>query len=274
MNPLTKVLLIVSFLIVGKLTNNSFAQSNTLLPIAKDGKWGIINLEGDILIEPQFDFMPVFDKNGLATVFEYGKMGVIDSLATNIISSKYDDLRIISRQHYLVSNDGMWGMIKNDESIVLPIQYSQILPLSSQYLLVKKDSLAGLSNFEGKLEVPIKFDNVTIANAPFYLVQSENKWGIYQRNEGVIQSTIYDNIESEADSIFLIEKDDKWGVYLPSVRKETIPVEFDSEEVLKEGFPYIIVTKKGLKGIYHKDGAEILSPSALDIHLLTDLSQH
>jgi WG containing repeat len=50
------------------------AASNKLYPVFKDGKWGYINNQGKIVIEPQFDAARDFH-DGLALVSKYDKSG-------------------------------------------------------------------------------------------------------------------------------------------------------------------------------------------------------
>lgn len=259
------IILLIFSLGTIQVRNLLFGQSKTLLPVVVNGKWGIINPQGNILIKPQYDFMPKFDEFGLATIIRNGKLGIIDSMGTTVISSQYDDIRIIDQQLYLVSNNGSWGIIKKDEAIILDIEYSQIESLSNKYFQVKKGDKTGLINYKGKKVVPVDFKDIELALEGYYLIKNDNKWGIYQEDQGLIQPCIYDKIKKNSHGNFFIKKENKWGLFLTKEKKVSIEPAFDLVDVLQGSDLYITPYLDNLKGIYQNNGSVILEPTANNI---------
>jgi len=59
-----------------------------LLPVKVGAKWGYINLEGNFVINPQFDVASLF-VDGRAMVWKDDKIGVIDTEGNYVVSPKY-----------------------------------------------------------------------------------------------------------------------------------------------------------------------------------------
>ncbi|QNK62406.1 WG repeat-containing protein [Pedobacter sp. PAMC26386] len=91
---------IYSVIIAMLLSNTGIAQektSNAQYPwLAKSGKFGYCNLEGKVLIQPEFDGGDPF-KNGYAVVCKNGLYGVINEVGKVIVPLKYPSLQIYAK---------------------------------------------------------------------------------------------------------------------------------------------------------------------------------
>jgi ribosomal protein L37E len=77
-----------------------------LIGVRVGDKWGYINTQGEIVIEPQFDYIRPFEKNGLARVF-VGEMIYLDW-----------DVR--------GPGDGKWGFVNTQGEIVIEPQFDDV----------------------------------------------------------------------------------------------------------------------------------------------------
>ena len=59
--------------------------------VKKDGKWGFIDKNGKVVIEPQYDFAEPFSE-GLGKVKKDGKWGFIDKSGKVVIEPQFDDV--------------------------------------------------------------------------------------------------------------------------------------------------------------------------------------
>ena len=69
--------------IYDSIDENSLSDEE-LIPVKKDSKWGFININGTITIEPRFDYALGFSE-GLAGVQINNKWGYIDSTGQILI---------------------------------------------------------------------------------------------------------------------------------------------------------------------------------------------
>src|SRR6478735_673546 len=84
------------------------AQAQKMLPVKQHGKWGFINLDGKIVIEPAYDEAAVF-KNGYAVVGINGKRGIIDSVGKIVIPAEYEGAEPLA-SGYFALRKGKWSL--------------------------------------------------------------------------------------------------------------------------------------------------------------------
>lgn len=88
-----------------------FFESN-ITAIKKDGKWGFVNTEGDIIIEPQYEDARTFGK-GIGAVQKDGTWGFVNSENRMVIEPVFEDAKCFSSNGIApVKSKGTWGYIK------------------------------------------------------------------------------------------------------------------------------------------------------------------
>ena len=87
----------------------------TYAAVQKDGKWGFIDAEGKVVIEPQYDDARSFS-NGYAAVQKDGKWGFINSDNEMVIEPEFEDARGF--------NSLMRSFVKKEEKWYLLCLYS------------------------------------------------------------------------------------------------------------------------------------------------------
>lgn len=105
--------------------------SNGLFRIIQNNKIGFANMDGQIVIKPQFQFIYSFNENGFAIFCEQGTWNTLE-VGINVIKGK-------------------WGAIDKKGKIIIPAIYDS----GSENYLEKGDKLYKL-NKQGKLEFKSK----------------------------------------------------------------------------------------------------------------------
>jgi len=149
------------------------------------GKWGIINLSGELLIEPKYDYIDFFGLTDCyktvigALYFDNApngqlllkgtKSGVIDSEGNIIIPTIYDWVEEIAPNLWAVNNSGevfynddyqeeywtvqggKWGVINSENEEIVPIEYDVIM---KNWFRVKDLIIVqnGTKHFDGSLD--------------------------------------------------------------------------------------------------------------------------
>ncbi len=244
------------------------AQNQQFLPVIVKGKWGVINKNGQVLVQPKYDFMPVFSEFEMATIIENGKMGVIDTLGNSIVPSEYDDIRVINRQVFLVSQQQRWGVLKKNQSLVLPIQYSQILPQPDRaHLLLVKDSLRGMADLQGNLKVPVQYEDAAATGVHNYFqIKQNGGWGIYQAEKGEVFSAKFDAVTMHSAEMVFFQQNKKWGGYHFAMADTTLPAMFDTLTLLTDYDPFVVTHLDRKKGLYTLEGKELIPTRAMEFH--------
>ncbi len=189
----------------------------------KDGKYGVMNLTGEITIQPNYEDIKEA-KSGIFMVKQNGKYGIIDKQQESKVAFNYTsifyyenaDIYIAEKEDY--SNDiidntftvRLSGILTDldEEKGYIAIKQEQeekyynfkfeekkIAEIKTGNTLFKskKDGKYGFVNKEGKVVVDYIYDDVTEQNSYGYCgVKKDGKWGSIDNQGKVVQEPTYD----------------------------------------------------------------------------------
>lgn len=127
--------------------------------LEKDGKCGVVNNKGLIIVPFKWDNIAYFSQ-GLAAVQMGGKCGYININGDVVIPIEYDETRnFIGAGFASVKKGGKWGIIDIQNNVIVPFEYDAALTSSNeeecdntpskQLFLVSKDSTWGVIDVNG-----------------------------------------------------------------------------------------------------------------------------
>ncbi len=170
------------------------AVSDSLFLIEYNGKKGISNTKGEIILEPQFDGLTNFDENNLILIQgeKFGNYSLTDG---KIIFPNFNSIvRAFGKGMYKVSSE---------EGVLITNSDGKILLSSSDRIEFWNDSLAIVFN-EGNIalynlykeEKVLEFDSYKVINESngIMMIQSEDGYGLYSSESGIILNSSYDQI--------------------------------------------------------------------------------
>ncbi|WP_304334222.1 WG repeat-containing protein [Conchiformibius steedae] len=129
-----------------------------LASVQQNGKWGVINKSGKVVIPFQYDEYLTFSE-GLAGAGKNGRWGFINKSAKVVIPFQYDNALEFKEGLTLVKQNGRWGVINKSGKVVAPIQYDGITRgYPGGWIAVKKNGKWGFINKSGKVVIPIQYD--------------------------------------------------------------------------------------------------------------------
>ena len=209
-----------------------------ILKFMKDGKYGIISIDGKVILEPIYDEITSLGyKRGEILVKKDNKYGIIDETGKTVIKIKYDsiesdkyytDENFYKKSGYIVCNitsDGYrYGYYDYEGNKVLETEYNQI---------------TRLTQIENKNDI--------------YLIVAKNgQYGVYINNNKII-NTQYQSIEYNSGlEMFIVEKTGKYGV-IKENGTEILDVQYSEIQIngiyiyAKNNDEQIIFNEKGNK---------------------------
>ncbi|MDH6355045.1 hypothetical protein M2132_001382 [Dysgonomonas sp. PH5-45] len=216
-------------------------------------KWGYVNDEDSIIIEPIYDYAQPF-KNGIAKVARNNCWGLIDT-ANNIVTPLVYDFILKSECDGLrrVRRDGKWGLLNAQNELIVAPQYDQMKPfgqtfkdsLFSDLAQVYKDNKVGFINCFGEEVIPAVYDTIEL---PFgndtndtYRTCLNGKYG-YVSGKGVLCNPVLDKAPKRLS----------YSGY-SSKNKELATIIGRYAEVVYKGEPYIFA-ETGVLFKYKKFG--------------------
>ncbi len=129
---------------------------------SKKGRFGIIDLNGKVIVKPTYDGLRCFSKNISAT--KAGKCGFIDFKGNILLPFEFDEIEKLNQIGFLVEKNEFLGFLNNDLKLIIPVNFKVIKKFYSHYLLVSDGIKFGLYSFAGEEIIPLLYDRIQIFN--------------------------------------------------------------------------------------------------------------
>jgi len=285
------VILIIMFIIAIKSLLSSDSSASKLVStnyflINKSNRWGVIDNNASIIIEPTYDEAiiipnskkPVF----ICTYNTNYEDGTYETRVLNAkgkeIFTKYD--RVMALENYdennnmwyednvlLVEKDGKYGLINFEGNEILDINYEKIYTLKGikNSLIVVKDQKLGLVNNLGQEIIKNEYQEIKALgkDSKKYIVKQNDKYGIY----GVLDCKYQEIVALNNDNIFCVKQDNEYKV-INSEEKEVFAEKFEKINTIKDN----IITYKNSKGYcaYNIETKEKLNKNYKELKHISD----
>ena len=155
--------------------------------VLKDGKWGLINWKEMRWVTPcQWEAVSYF-KNDLARVKRDGKWGFIDIEGNLVVPCQWDEIevpdycRYWSNFQFRVKRDGKYGYLDRDGREILTCEWDTVGRYDTEWITVKRDGMWYVRNAEGKLFAPGEKENLFVFHEGLALIQDDMSYGLIDR---------------------------------------------------------------------------------------------
>lgn len=196
--------------------------------IKKDGKFGIANSKGKILLYPQYLDISILIESKLYSYKQITKsgmpmFGLINGNGEIISPAIYADFGLYNGKQatYLkaYTEQGGQALLDDEGKIIIPPIYQVILPtILPQYFAITQNLEQGIIGKDSVIYVPPAYERVEIkiTNDTFFLAHKENKTFIYddsQNHLATIEGTILGIANNQNGEVyFVIEKNFSYGI--------------------------------------------------------------
>lgn len=257
-------------------TVSSIPFEKSVLKYQKDGKFGLITLDGKEITKPTYeDIESLKYKEGQLLVKEDGKYGVINQKGQKLIPSKYDEITgdsfYTEENKYTLSGyivctktqDGYrYGYINHNGRVLLETQYSELYRINQVdnkkdiFIVARKDGKYGVIKNK---KVIIDFDNQNIDydnKMQLLRLEKNNKFGVNQVSGKQIIERRYSDIQFEG--IYIHAKLNEQEVYFDKQGNEVNNTKYTLVNDTANDNYYITVNQNGLYGVINKDQKVII----------------
>ncbi|MCB9197515.1 MAG: WG repeat-containing protein [Flavobacteriales bacterium] len=214
-----------------------------LSPVKKDGKWGFVDIRGELVIPMLFDNAQNFDKRGQAKVEQNGREFYIDT--KGIETKGIDKEERLKNGYTLVMAGEKFGLYNNGKEVLPPI-YDKIdivaywkdgfsatkPPYYSNWFYVEIGDKKGVVDENGEVIVPILYRVIKYEGpetADMFYVCEEN-CGFMDATGKIVVPLVYRYFGDFGDGLAMAMKGDKYG-YIDAKGNEVIP--FIYEDALR-----------------------------------------
>ena len=263
-------------------TSDGVPFENTVLKYKKDGKIGLIDLEGNEITEPIYDeITAVTYKEGMLLVKQEDKYGVININGIDVIKPEYDSINIdnyfdINTRYQMtgfitckINDDGYrYGYINYKGEVVLDTEYTQIERVTEIedekdiYLIAFKDGQAGLLKNDEIILNHEYEDIMYYSYNDVFIIQRNSKQGVTDRNGNIIINPQYSNISF--GGIYVNATLDN-EVKILDLNGNEINDGYISKLPTKDGEHFIVYGEDGIYKIIDKNGNFIIDRNYTNI---------
>ncbi len=231
-------------------------QAQQLFPIKKDKKWGLINANGEMVLDPVYNAIGEFKHYGYAVMQRGEGVGLLDQNVNEAISPRYEDIKVLDQDLIAVMDGGEWMVIDLNEKVVLEKGYSRVHVWEGEYLAFLKNNKWGLARKDGTLLSPPAYEYLKLVENGFFETQIENKIGLLSPDGVVLLKPNYKEVKILHDDLFLFKDGRRWGA-VDGTGTEVFPAVFDSYQKISDQF--LILLSKNLKYLYSHAVKDIVS---------------
>lgn len=136
------------------------------------------------LVPIEIDEVAYFDDNGYEEVRKDGKYGLINADGEFVILCIYDELRRLKNiQYALVRINDKWGAVDLQNNILIEFIYEDVFDDKDNYVVVVKDGKMGSIGVLDKtgVNIPCKYDMIGYFNDKGYTAAFlGGKWGVIE----------------------------------------------------------------------------------------------
>jgi len=214
--------------------SNNLWYENNVLKVQKEGKYGLINLEGKELVQCSYDdIKPVIGTKNVLITIKDGKQGIVDSHGNVIIENDYVEVNTLTDKYengfVVKSEEDNFGIVNSNGEVVLETKYEEIKNVyGNNMYVVKEASKWKIVDEEENSYLEDAFEDVKQINSNNIVVKKDEKYGIVTTSGEVKVDYLYDDLEFIFTDTYIAKKDNKYGI-----------ININNEEKLEFAYTYI-----------------------------------
>lgn len=251
------IMCVTSFQKILKTSNADKTEKDAVLgyfPVFTDSKWGVIDSNGDTVINPIYSEMiiipdnkkdifictydmdiekdtykvKVLNKNNQEIFTNYDKIELLDNYDKN--NNIWYEKNILK-----VQKEGLYGIINYDGKELVKCEYEKIETLKnvSNSILIQKDGKIGVCNGLGEIIIKPEYTKIIplgdTGKQGYAVANEENKFGIINKNNKLIIEPQYNEVKNIANDNYYVVRDDKLKI-----------IDKENQVVIDNGFDEVI----------------------------------
>lgn len=215
-------------------------------------KFGVIDIKNNEIIGCRYDNMKFDESNKEFFVTNaLSKVGIILANGTNKINIEYDEIKVLSKDSYIVRNNNKYGIIDKDGKIKVNVSYNEIKVLDDDLglYIVKYNNKYGVIDENDKQIIYWEYDSIGLDTKSFENEKNSNKYLLFGNAIPVKINSKWGLFDIKGNQILQCEYD-SFGCIATTLIKDKV---VNNVLVIPE-CESIVVCKDKKYGIVNKDG--------------------
>lgn len=229
-----------------------------------EGLWGIIDAQGNIVAEPQYERLDDFANGNLLAVKD-GKYGVIAPDGNTVVDFMYDSIHCYEGYElHKFELNGQWGFMDSVGNAVIEAQYDDVSGMDV-WAAARVGDLWGMIDPQGNWIFEPQFEEYHSISREYALVTKNGKAGAAKPDGTMLLDPVYDSIWGfNDDGVSVVCRDGLFG-YMNFDGTWMLEPQYESVSTFgEEGFA--IIRTGGKYGMIDKTGGFLIEPVWEDIH--------
>lgn len=180
---------------------------NSLI-VENDKKFGLINCKGIKVLDTEYAEILRFGENyvnGYITKNEDGKYGIVNASGETILENNFEEINnIYNDKYFVIIENGNQQLINKNKEKVLTENFDEIKQITSSGVVYIKNGKYGFMDFEGNDIIDANYDMLNEINTGVFLAQNDGKSGLIDKEKN----------EKVAFKFKNIIYDNKAGIYI------------------------------------------------------------
>lgn len=220
----------------GLIFDNAKDFINDLACVEINGKWGIINTKGELVVDFVYEDLNCQQGEQTYTAKLNGKYGLIDLNQNVIIDFQYDSLWVSDFHNgtFQAELNGKFGIIDKNNKIIFDFKYENFQALDckqdSKYIIAYIDGKCGVLDTDENIVIPFEYDKYFIFKNNLLITNKNGLWGVIELNNNIIIPFKYKHMSFWPENNFCVEtRSEKW-----------LLIDKNEEKICSTEFDYII----------------------------------
>lgn len=217
---------------------NNLWYETGMLKVQKDGKYGLIDLNGKELAKPMYDEIKVLPgiKNVVISVTNK-KQGIINNIGAQIVPNEYEEIRSLGEKYengFIVKNEnGKYGILSSNGQVIIEAKYDEIKNIYGNNMYVVKEGQTLKIIDKEKTYLENAFEDVKEINLNNIIALKNGKYGIIETNGEVKIDYIYEDLKYAYTDTYIAKKEGKYGI-ININGEEKLPFEYSYISYIEE----------------------------------------
>ena len=170
-------------------------------------------------------YYPHYDKQSeTISVQKDGKYGLLDMQGEIICEPLYDDIHLLRNGNFIVGKEKSWSLINRQGEILKNLEYDRVIKFVDGFAVVALGGKEGIIDESGNVLVELKYDEIRSLEsiskygeerkfAKYFEACIDGKWGFLNKHGKEMSPFVYDDIQmGDFEGGFVrVCKNGKWG---------------------------------------------------------------
>lgn len=197
---------------------NDIWYENNILKFEKDGKYGLIDFSGKLILDSEYD--KIYSLEGVQKniiIEKDGLKGLVNtSMGEIIVRPEYTQITTLTDSYengYIVQKDGKYGIISADSKIVFEPIYDEIKNVTANgNYVVRQNGAMALINSAGEVLLNTGFDDVKEMNGENMTIISNGVYGVLDMEGTAMIPTEYEELKYLYSTYYIAKKNGLYGI--------------------------------------------------------------